>query len=311
LGYRREHTSSYDLPRSRKIGQVLIAVLAFNLTVAGAKLTLGYFTDSLAIIADGWHSLFDGVSNVIGLVGILLASRPVDRNHPYGHSKYETYASVFIGGLLAITAWHIGGAAIDQLVSGTQPARVSALSFVIMLLTLLINIGVTLYERRAAKKLNSDLLKADSNHTFSDILVSLGVIAGLIAVSFGFPQADPLVALIVAAIIARTAFAIVRQAAETLSDVARLEVGDVQDAVRGVDGVLGAHDIRTRGVSSAVHVDLHIQVDGRISVSAGHSVAEAVEREICRVFPQVADVIVHLEPLDDYQRNKSFEDSDA
>lgn len=309
MGYTRQEDAALGHSRADNIRKVLLTVLAFNLCVAIAKLMWGYLSGSLAMVADGWHSMFDGVSNVVGLVGIAVAARPADRNHPYGHSKYETWASVAIGAMLAFAAWHIATSAFERIWTGGEPPEVSKISFAIMLITLTINIMVTVYERRAAVRLSSDLLQADSSHTASDVYVSIGVICGLIAVALGFPLADPLIALLVAALIAKTAFAIVRQAADTLSDVARIDETEIAAIVSSVDGVLGSHHIRTRGVASAIHVDLHVQVDSEMTVAIGHAVAEDVERKISGAFPNVADVIVHLEPMDEYQRAKSLEES--
>ncbi len=311
MGYRRDGATEAGTPRMRRIRRVLWTILVLNIAVALAKLVWGYVIGSFAMQADGFHSLFDGASNVIGLLGIYLASRPADRDHPYGHGKYETYASAAIGAMLALAAWRVGSTAVVQLVSGAEPPRVDAISFAVMLTTLAINIGVTTYERHVGKRLRSEILLADASHTASDVFVSLGVIGGLLAVRMGYPAADPVIALLVAFAIARTALGVIRQAAETLSDTARIEAHAVCVVVRGVDGVLGCHRVRTRGGASEVYVDLHVQVDSAMSVEAGHAVAEAAERAVCHAFQEVADVIVHLEPFDDYQVSKTAEEIDA
>jgi cation diffusion facilitator family transporter len=154
-------------------------------------------------------------------------------------------------------------------------------------------------------RLRSDLLTADAGHTGSDILVSLGVLAGLAGVRLGFPVADPLLALLVAAAIIWTAGQVLRQADLSLSDTARLAIPEVCSAALGVPGVLGCHSIRTRGTAAEVLVDLHIQVDPSLTVAAGHRIAEEVERAVCDRFPEVADVLAHLEPHDAYQSGKT------
>jgi cation diffusion facilitator family transporter len=261
--------------------------------------------------ADGFHSLFDGTSNVVGLIGLTVAGRPADRNHPYGHAKYETYAAAMIGAMLLLAAWRVGTVAWARLADGGAPPRVDAGSFAVMLGTLLVNIGVSLWERRRGVALRSELLIADASHTRSDVLVSLGVIGGLVAVRLGFPLADPLLALVVAGAIVWTAVAVLRQADEALSDTARLAVPEVCETANAVAGVLGCHSVRTRGTAAEVLVDLHIQVDPRISVADGHRIAEAVERAVCDRFPQASDVIAHLEPFDEYQARKTAAEKDA
>lgn len=303
MGYQRPAETSVE--RARQVRRVLWWVLALNIAVAVGKLAYGLFIDSVSVTADGFHSMFDGTSNIIGLLGIGFAARPADREHPYGHSKYETFASAAIGALLLFAAWRVGSSAFMRLADpGTGP-RVDAVSFVVMIATLVVNVAVTTLERRAGKRLSSQILIADASHTASDVLVTLGVIGGLAAVRLGFPIADPLLGLVVAVFIIVAAVRVLRAAGATLADSSRIPPADVCAVAERVDGVLGCHDVRTRGGESEVYVDLHVQVDPSMTVGEGHAVAERVEKSVCEAFDSVADVIVHLEPLDDYQRGKT------
>jgi cation diffusion facilitator family transporter len=261
--------------------------------------------------ADGFHSLFDGASNIVGLIGIHMAARPADLDHPYGHSKYEAYASAAIGAMLVFAAYNIGSAAIGELMSGVDPPRVDAVSFAIMIGTIAVNVTVTLWERRVGRRINSEILLADASHTASDIWVSLGVIASLIAVRLGYPAADPLIALVVAGVIAYTAWQIFTQAGATLSDSSRIPSADIARVCDGVDGVMGCHHIRTRGLEAEVYVDLHVQVNPGLSVEEGHEIAETVEDRLCDEFTHVADVMVHIEPHDDKQSRKTEAEREA
>ncbi len=291
--------------------RVLWVVLGLNVLVAVAKLGWGLASGSVAMQADGFHSMFDGTSNVIGLFGLALAGRPADRDHPYGHGKYETYASAAIGAMLAVAAYNVGGTAIRELVRGVEPADVTAISFVVMIGTICVNTGVTVFERRAGKRLGSEILIADASHTMSDVYVSLGVILGLVAVRLGYPIADPVIALLVAVSIAFAALQVFRQAGETLSDSVRIPPPAVAAVVCSVPGVLGCHRVRTRGLPTDVYVDLHVQVDGSIPVEAAHAIAETVERAVAEAFPQVLDVIAHVEPYDAYEARQTAEEMDA
>ena len=311
LGYSRSDDQITSAQRRRKIRRVLWIVLVLNVGVAVAKLAWGTVIGSVAMQADGFHSLFDGASNVVGLVGLGMASRPPDSTHPYGHSKYETYASAAIGAMLAIAAYNVGSTALRALIQNVEPARVDAVAFAVMIVTLSINISVTLWERRVGRRLKSEILLADARHTLSDVLVSLGVIVSLIAVKMGMPVADPIVGLLVAGAIAYTAWQVFSEAASTLSDSARIPAKDVRAVARQVDGVLGCHHIRTRGPEAGVYVDMHVQVDASLSMMDAHKIAEDVEREICAVFDNVADVLVHVEPYDQYQADKTAEEIDA
>lgn len=309
MGYRRPDSGAAVSDRIRDIRRTLWVILLLNVLVALAKLVWGFVTRSASIQADGFHSMFDGTSNIIGLVGMGLASRPADRDHPYGHAKFETYASAVIGAMLVLAAYRVGSTAIQGLIRHGAGPQVDIWSFVIMVGTLAVNLFVTAWERREGKRLGSEVLIADSSHTMSDSIVSIGVIIGLVFVKLGFPMADPIVALLVAFAILWTAWEVFTQASATLSDSARLDPNDIRSAALSVEGVLGCHNVRSRGAQAEVHVDLHVQVDPSVSVSEGHQIAETVERYLASVFPNVSDVIVHLEPMDDYQQAKTSDET--
>lgn len=284
------------LDRYRSIRNVLWAVLALNLAVALAKLTYGIISHSAAMEADGFHSMFDGASNVIGLVGMWFAARPADQEHPYGHGKYETFAAALIGVLLIFAGYTVGRGAVDGLSGGGLPTEVTTISFAIMLGTLAVNILVTTWERRAGRRLGSEVLVADASHTLSDVLVSTGVIVSLVLVRLGWQQADGIVALIVAIVILRTAWSILRGVLHTLGDAARLPADAVAAVAGGVAGVVSCHAVRTRGPESRVYVDLHVQVAPDTTIERGHEIAHEVEDSLRRAYGQIADVVVHLEP---------------
>lgn len=311
MGYSRREEGQIASDRIRTIRRVLWVILGLNLGVAAAKLVYGSISGSAAMQADGFHSLFDGTSNIIGLVGMGLAARPADKDHPYGHGKYETYASAAIGAMLLAAAYSVGADAIGQFTGASEPPTVTTMSFVVMLVTLAVNLFITVWERRVGRRMGSEILVADASHTASDAIVSIGVIVSLILVRLGFEKADPIVALLVAGAILYTAWGVFRQAGATLSDTARIPASEICDVALGCAGVLGAHHIRTRGSESEVYVDLHVQVDGVRSVADGHRIAETVERCIADAFPSVVDVIVHLEPFDEYQAAKTAKEIDA
>ena len=284
--------------RMRSIRRVLWAILFLNLAVAAAKYFYGLASGSASMQADGIHSVFDSAGNVVGLVGIALAARPADEGHPYGHAKFETYASLVIGVLLLLAAFEVGSGAVGRLATGTFTASVTPASFVVMVGTLCVNVGVTLYERRAAKRLRSEILAADASHTLSDALVSVGVIVGLALVSLGFPAADPVMALVVTAAILVTAFDVFKHALATLSDKARIPEEDLRATALEVEGVRDVHRIRTRGTEGEVYADLHVLVAPEMTVGKAHRLADAVEAAAQRRFPNVIEVLVHIEPDD-------------
>ena len=274
------NSGSYQTSRMAEVRHVLWIVLLLNLLVALAKFFYGLATNSHSMQADGIHSVFDSMGNVVGLVGITLALRPADEGHPYGHFKFETYASMVIGILLIVAAFEVGSSAISALISGDHNASVTVVSYVVMVGTLCINIGVTTYERRVGKRLNSDIL-------------------------LGFAIADSVMALVVMVAILYTAFDVFRSAFQTLSDKARIPEEEVRKVVENIAGVRNAHRIRTRGTQGDVYADLHVLVDPSMTVAASHELADRIESEIVHKFPQVKDILVHIEPDDAYHRAES------
>jgi cation diffusion facilitator family transporter len=285
------------MQRTRDIQRVLAGVLVLNVVVAAAKLGYGLYTNSLSMTADGLNSLLDGASNVVGLIGLAVAARPPDPNHPYGHRRFETLTSLAIALFMLLTLFEIVQGSIDRLRHDVTP-EVTAISFVVMFSTLVVNIGVTTWERRAAARLSSSILLADARHTGSDVFVTLSVIVGLIAVGLGLTWADVALALVVAAVIAWGAWQIVRQAALSLSDEAAASTEQIEQAARSVAGVRGIHNIRTRGGEGIIWVDLHIQVDPAMHVDQAHDIASDVAARIEAELGETADVTVHIEPAD-------------
>ncbi|MDR3307528.1 MAG: cation diffusion facilitator family transporter [Coriobacteriales bacterium] len=290
--------------RIRYIKRVLWGILFVNLAVSMAKLLYGLYTHSAAMQADGIHSLFDGAGNVVGLVGITLASRPADESHPYGHAKFETFSSTIIGVLLLMAAVTVGYGAVSALLSGTSSVIVTPASFAIMAATMAVNGGITLFERHAAKRASSELLTADAAHTLSDVLVSLGVLIGLALAQVGLKNADSIVALAVSVIILYTAWRVFRRVGTTLSDSARIPAEDIERVASRRTGVQECHRIRTRGTPSEVYLDFHILVDPLMTVCDAHELAENIERDLQQEYPAIVDITIHIEPNDDTQRLK-------
>jgi cation diffusion facilitator family transporter len=287
--------SSTRRQRTREIKRILAAILGLNMLVALGKIVVGFMSNSLSMTADGIHSLMDGASNVVGLVGIAAASRPPDPNHPYGHQRFETITSLGIALFLLLALQQILQGAWNRWQTGDTP-EVGTLAFVVMFTALAISVTVTIWERRVGRRLNSSILLADARHTASDIMISISVIIGLILVRAGYPIADLILALIIAAAIAWAAWQIIRDAALTLSDVAVHSAEDIGRVARNVAGVQGVHNIRTRGGEGMTWVDMHIQVDANMAVDAAHEISSNVATRVEEEVGQPADVTVHIEP---------------
>ena len=162
----------------RQVRRVLIITLVFNLAVAIGKIVVGTISGALAITADGFHSLIDGSSNVMGLIANRIAQRPPDADHPYGHRRFETLAALFIGGFLILAGWEISKSAVERLRSGSS-LEVTPLMFAVLVATLVVNIGVSTYQIRQGKRLRSELLLADAANTRADVFVTLSVIVSM------------------------------------------------------------------------------------------------------------------------------------
>ncbi len=281
--------------RSRKVRQVLAAILVANWVVAVAKLVLGLIHQSASVTADGLHSFIDGSSNILGLVAMTAAARPADEDHPYGHGKFEAIASLGIGAMIGIGMLELGRMAMDSLLHDRHP-EVSPLMAGVMVFTLLVNLAVTRVERYFGHQLKSSLLLADANHTLSDVFVTLAVLLSLGLVWLGYPRADGVAALLVLVFVAWVAYGIVRQAVGILSDTARLDAAQVSQLTMGVPGVLSCRDVRSRGMEDSVYVDLKIEVAPQLTTEQAHEVADQVEQRLHATFPHVVDVVVHVEP---------------
>jgi len=279
----------------KRIRQILIFILALNWAVALAKIFYGLFTRCESMAADGFHSLSDGASNIVGLFGIHFACQPVDKEHPYGHKKYETLSSLGIAALLFLLAFNLVKGSIQRL-HGPDIAQVDITSFSVMIVTMVINFWVMNYERKKGEALKSDILASDSMHTKADIFTSASVIISLVLIKLGFPIIDHITTIIIALFIAHAGWDIVKKSQAVLCDTAILEDKKIVDIVLGVKGVKTCHKIRTRGRPDDIHVDLHVQVSADMHIDNAHKVSYAIEEAIKKSIPEVTDVVVHMEP---------------
>ncbi len=249
----------------------------------------------MSILSDGFHSLTDSASNVVALVGVSVARRPPDANHPYGHRKYETMASLGILVFLVIVLVEVLSAAADRLVNGGTP-RVFPEGIGLMTVTLIVNLFVVSYEMREGRRLNSEVLRADAKHTRSDVLTTGAVLGALLGVWWGYPLLDPMAALLVAGFIGHACWSIAQEASRILSDEIVIAEHEVRDVVQSVPGVIGCEKIRTRGAVDYAFLDLHLWLDGDRPLSEAHATSHVVKDRLMAKFPQLADVVIHIEP---------------
>lgn len=281
---------------------MLLITLLLNGLVAALKIACGRLSHTLSLEADGFHSLTDGGSNVLGLLGIWWSARPPDREHPYGHEKVEILAASAIGASLLLVAWGLVSGAIERLRHGAEAPNVQAVTWLVLLLTLGVNIGVTRYEARAAKKLESTLLSSDAAHTLSDVLVTLGVLVTMAVVSLGYPWVDPLATCAIALFILVTGVQVISRNVGYLMDSAQVDEAQIREIVCRVPGVAGAHKIRTRGSPGLIRIDLHIQIAPHLNIRDAHEVTHWAIDALKREVSGVRDVVMHTEPAADELR---------
>jgi len=281
--------------RYSEVNKVLYQVLFLNLAVAVAKITLGYWTGTVSIISDGFHSLTDSASNVVALIGISVARRPPDANHPYGHRKYETMASIGILIFLVVVLVEVLSAAADRFVRGGTP-RVFPEGIGIMAATLVVNLFVVAYEMREGRRLKSEVLRADAKHTRSDVLTTGAVLGALFGVWWGYPLLDPMAALLVAGFIGHACWGIAQEASRILSDEIVIAESEVRAVVQSVPEVIGCEKIRTRGSADHAFLDLHLWLPGSTPLEQAHATSHVVKDRLMAKFPQLADVVIHIEP---------------
>src|SRR3989338_7622018 len=216
--------------RTKRIAFVLWLTLFLNWLVSLLKITLGLWTHCMVITADGVHSLADGASNIVGLIAIYFSGRPADDSHPYGHRKYETFAALMIAVFLIAVAGGILREAIQGFIRPRTP-EVSLLSFGLMAFTLLVNVFVVVYERKKWTLLKSEFLISDSQHTLTDIFVTLSVFVALLGILFKVPFVDSLFSGAIAGFIVLTSVRILKRTSDVLCDRAVIETERIETIV--------------------------------------------------------------------------------
>ena len=283
-------TETRDLKRIR---WVLVITMLLNFLATAIKLFAGIYTGAISIVADSLDSLFDGLSNVVGLAGLYAASRPPDAEYPYGHRKFETIAALCIAFLLFLTCWQLFQTAWQRLGDETE-LTINALTIGAMIASMLIQAATSIYELREGRRLGSEILVADALHTRASILVSLSVLIGLGFVRLGFPAADPILAMFVGIMIAKIGVDILRETLPVLVDRAPIDPHKIAEIVKSIAGVESFHRVRSRGPTGSAAVDLHIRVSPDRTVQEADAIASEVRR---RLLGQdgINDVTIHLE----------------
>ncbi len=280
--------------------QVLLVTLALNILVAVCKIIIGIWSGVLSVSADGVHSLVDGSSNVVALFAHRIAQRPPDADHPYGHSRFETVAALAIGGFLVVTAFELISVALERLRQGGEAPVIAPLTFVVMIATLGINLFVTTYEMRAARRLGSALLAADAAHTRSDVFVTVSVLISMTCVVlFRWAWADIVTTVVIVGFILHAAWEIISHTGRVLLDAAPYQAEQLIEWVEALPSVEHVARARSRGSMDAAQVDIDVQVAPEMTAAQTQAISDAIRDELAKKIRGLAEVEVHFVPVTD------------
>jgi cation diffusion facilitator family transporter len=286
--------------RHRITKRVTLTGAAVNCALACLQIVFGLLGKSQALLADGIHTLSDLSSDFIVLYASGRSSKAADRDHPYGHGRIETLASMLLGAILAMVGIGIGIRGIDTIIN--PPAyNPELITVVFAFIAIVAKEGLYHYTLRAARATHSSLLESNAWHHRSDVASSIVVVIGISAQLMGVPYMDAVAAIVVAAMITWMGLRLGRKALDELIDTGLdLDlVEQVRDAMQGNASVIGIHNLRSRSMGGLGYVDAHIEVDPDLTVSEAHYIAHHIEYQVKKRFPNIIDVQIHIDPLDD------------
>lgn len=278
--------------KNKKVQQIIVIEGLYNLLVLIIKLVVGIATNSMAVISDAIHSLTDVLNNVVIWLVMRVAGKPADKDHPYGHRKFETMAVFALASLLVVLAVEI---VLHAFRSEPDPVVSEPWGLTLMLLVLVLNLLISFWERHWAKKLNSNILHADAQHTLVDAITTVLVIVSWQLSAMGYQWLDQICALGVALLVLYFAYGLFQKAVPILVDGFAIDPDVLNQAVANVAGVKQVRQVRSRWIGDVKAVDLIIAVDDDLSITASHDIAHAVEDMLVERF-KVADASIHVEP---------------
>ena len=275
------------------IGNILLSVM---------KLIVGFIAHSNAMISDAIHSASDVFSTFVVIIGIKLASKKADKEHPYGHERLECVAAIVLSMVLFITGLGIGATALKNITSGdyNNIAVPGILALIAAIISIISKEAMYWYTRYNAKKIDSSALMADAWHHRSDAFSSIGALIGIAGARLGFPIMDSIASLIIFVFIIKAAYDIFKDAIDKMVDHACDDdtVNQIRECVMKHEDVLGIDMLQTRIFGNKIYVDLEIATDGSYTLSKAHTIAESVHDDIEKSFPKVKHIMVHVNPAD-------------
>ncbi len=277
------------------VRNVLIITLLLNIFVMVLKGVIGWWTGSLSLLADALHSVTDSANNILGLIASRFSSPHPDREHPYGHLKFEAVGALGIAAFLGIACFEIIQGAVGRIIQGGGSVKVSVLELWLLLIVLGVNIFVAFYERHVGHRVGSSILIADAKHTMSDVWVTITVIGGLIGIWMGYQWLDVVLAFPVALLVFSSGWSVLKDNLPWLVDEMAIAPEVIHGMVLSVEGTIDCHDIASRGVvGRQVFIEMHLIVDAH-DVETAHRITEEVERILEERFSP-ARILIHVEP---------------
>ena len=270
-----------------------------NVLLCLFKLAAGLLAHSAAMVSDAVHSASDVFSGLIVMLGLRVAARDADEEHPYGHERFECVAALVLAAVLAVTALFIGLSAFRRLSDPGEAQIPGALALIAAVVSIAVKEALFQYTRRVAKRVGSPALMAGAWHHRSDALSSVGALAGIGGAMLGFPAADAAASLVICVFIGKAALDIFLEAIRGMVD--RSADSETEEAIRrsalAVPGVQGVDLLHTRSFGSRVYVEIEIRADGNLSLFEAHAIAENVHSRVEAAFPQVKHITVHVNPV--------------
>ena len=277
---------------------VSTVTIVINLALAGFKFLAGFLAHSGAMVSDAVHSASDVLATFIVILGVKLAGRDADRDHPYGHERLECVAALILGVILAATGLGIGWSGIQKITGGEALLVPGTLALIAAIVSIVVKEAMFWYTWLAAKKIDSSALKAEAWHHRSDALSSVGSFAGILGARLGFPALDPVASVVICLFILKAAWDIMADALGKMTDHAcpPAMVQEMAESILAQPGVLGLDTLNTRLFGDRVYVDVEIQADGELPLKVTHATAQAVHDTLEQTFPQVKHCMVHVNP---------------
>ena len=278
------------------VRKVLLISLLLNLFILGLKVVLGWSTGSLSLIAEALHSVTDSASNILGIISSRFSSPHPDREHPYGHHKFEAVGALGISAFLGIACFEILQGTVEKILHGGHYVKISTSDLSLLFIVLGVNIFVTLYEARVGKRVDSAILIADAKHMMSDIWVTISVILGLMGIWWlNLQWLDVVFAFPVAMLVFLSGWSVLKENLPWLVDEMAIAPEAIHGIALSVPGVINCHDIASRGVlGRQVFIEMHLIVEAA-DVETAHKITEDVENQLEKNFHPVR-ILIHVEP---------------